>query len=331
MKYTLLWQEMRSGDVDLLFDCVARQIYDLHSIKEGPVDGLQVVASAEEQNFGQIEGCVHVMILEGVILFRIQQFQHGTGGVEHGVPCELVDLVEKDHWIVHLQRRQSLHDGTRHAADVCTPMTSKFCLVSNASQSNAVELPSQGLGHGSAKRGLSNSWRSMEAKDWPLHVSAHLLHGKEFQDASLHLLEPVMVLFQDLVRSAKLEVILGALSPRKACECLEVRAAHRVLRMVWLDVLQPPQFSLCDLLSLCTKLCFLECLPECRDVILFLLLFLLFRLGRLFPFLSITLCFGTGTITRLARPNLPHLTLQICKLPLKHRLSELVLCALLHL
>mmetsp|Transcript_145929 Transcript_145929/g.467808 ORF Transcript_145929/g.467808 Transcript_145929/m.467808 type:complete len:399 (+) Transcript_145929:877-2073(+) len=258
----LLGQQVCGGDVHLLLHRVARQVDDLHAVQQWPVDAAEVVASAQEEHLGHIEWGVEIVVFEAVVLLRIQQFQHRTRRVELGIPRQLVDLVQEDDGVVDLHGDHGLDDGAGHAADVRPPVAPQLGFVADAAQGDAVELSAEGLRDGPAQRRFPDAGRTVQAENRPLHVPAHLLYGQELQDAPLHLLQAIMILLQHVAGNVELQVVLRTLGPRQGCQRLEVRARDGVLRMLWLDVLQPPQLPLGDLLRLWTELRLLQGVPQ---------------------------------------------------------------------
>ena len=49
----------------------------------------------------EVEGHVEVVVLEGLVLLRVQELEERGRGVAEGALRELVDLVEQDHRILH--------------------------------------------------------------------------------------------------------------------------------------------------------------------------------------------------------------------------------------
>mmetsp|Transcript_81112 Transcript_81112/g.173489 ORF Transcript_81112/g.173489 Transcript_81112/m.173489 type:complete len:420 (-) Transcript_81112:63-1322(-) len=189
-----------------------------------------------------------------------------------------------------------------------------------------MEFPPQCLRHRAAEGSLPHTWRPMEAKDGPLHVAAHLLHCQKLKDAALHLVQAVMVLLQNLVGQAEVQVVVvRAFGPGQRSQSLEVSTANCILWVLRLDVLQPLQLPLSDLLRLCAELRLLQRLAQRCYVIL-----LVFRLFRIFACTG-TIALGAAAIPFRACLELPHFFLKIIQLPTQHCLTELVLSAFLHL
>mmetsp|Transcript_113803 Transcript_113803/g.328651 ORF Transcript_113803/g.328651 Transcript_113803/m.328651 type:complete len:231 (+) Transcript_113803:1563-2255(+) len=222
-----------------------------------------------------------------MVLLRVEQLQHSARWVEHGIAGQLVDLVEQDYRVVDLQGHQRLDDRTRHAADVGTPMSPQLCFVPHTAKSDTVKFPTKCPSHRAAQRGLADAGRAMQTENRALHIPAHLLHCKEFQDATLHFVESVVVLFKDIESFPEVKVAVCARRPRQLRERLQVCPGDIVLRMLWLDVLQPAQLPLRDLLRVGGKLRLPQRLLQCRDLVLLLVTLLLRLLEVLADLLAV--------------------------------------------
>src|SRR5205807_9823716 len=83
--YTVFLQQPRQhvapGDLDFFFDCVAQHADDFHAVAERRRNIVEIVGRADEENAGQIERQVQVVV-DGIrILRRIEDFQHRRGRI----------------------------------------------------------------------------------------------------------------------------------------------------------------------------------------------------------------------------------------------------------
>mmetsp|Transcript_33916 Transcript_33916/g.97624 ORF Transcript_33916/g.97624 Transcript_33916/m.97624 type:complete len:298 (-) Transcript_33916:866-1759(-) len=273
MQPTLLRQQVRLDDTDLLLHSVARQVNHLHTVKEWPVDGGDIVGGADEQSTTQVEWRVQVVVLEVRVLLRVEHFEQGRHGVEHRVVGHLVHLIEQDDGVVGAHRLEGLDYRSAHAADVCPPVASDLGLVGNATEGQAVELAAQGAGDGPPQGRLADARRAVEAEDRPLHVASHLLHGQELEQPRLHLVQAFVVLIKHGLGRSKVDTILGACGPWQRGHQLQVRMCRCVLRMVRLQTLQPFQVALRHPGRILGQARPLEALSQPGDLVLFFLLF----------------------------------------------------------
>ena len=89
-------------------------------------------------------------------------------------------------------------------------MAADLGLVAHAAERHAHELAADGAGDRPAEAGLADARGPDEAEDRrPCSRSLELAHGEELEDALLDLLEPVVVLVEDLARPDEVEPVLG--------------------------------------------------------------------------------------------------------------------------
>src|SRR6185369_17581779 len=97
-------------------------------------DRMQYVGGRNKENFRQVVFDVQVMILEHVVLFRIQNFQQGRARVAAKVCSQLIDFVEQQHWINRAGLLHHLNDLSGQSSDIGAPVTANFSFVTNAAQ-----------------------------------------------------------------------------------------------------------------------------------------------------------------------------------------------------
>jgi hypothetical protein len=75
---------------------------------------------------------VEIVILERVVLFRIEHLEQRRTRVATEVRAELVDFVEQQHGISPRRLLHHLNDLTGQRADVCATMTANLSFVAHA-------------------------------------------------------------------------------------------------------------------------------------------------------------------------------------------------------
>ena len=85
------------GYLELLRVDVARQLDYLHAIDEGRRDRVQSVGRADEEDVGQVEGQVEVVVAEAEVLLRIEGLQQRARGIALVRDAHLVDLVDHEY------------------------------------------------------------------------------------------------------------------------------------------------------------------------------------------------------------------------------------------
>ena len=104
-------------------------------------------------------------------------------------------------------------------------MAADFRLVSHTAERHAHEGTVGRARDALAQRGLPDARRTDEAQHRTLGLAHALLHREVFEDAFLHLFEPVVVLLQDLLGAPEIVAHLAALLPRYVHHPVEI-AAH---------------------------------------------------------------------------------------------------------
>ena len=221
--------QVAEGDVHLLLFAVALQRDDLHAVEQRRRHRVEHVGRADEQHLRQIERHVEVVVAERVVLLRVQRLEQRRGRIAAEVAAQLVDLVEHDHRVVGFGAANALDDLARQRADVGAAMTANLRLVVHAAQRDALELAAQRARDRAAQAGFAHARRSDKAEDRPLHVGLEFEHAQVVEDAVLHLLQLVVILVEDLLGLADVDLGAGALGPRQHRQPLDVVARERVV------------------------------------------------------------------------------------------------------
>src|SRR5690606_9791663 len=191
----LFRDQVLARDVDLLVLGITGDTNDLHAIQQWGRD-IHRVRGTDKQRLGQVVIDFQVMIVERVVLFRIEHFEQGRRRVATLVHAHLVYFIEQEQRIAHADFRQFLDHLARQRADVGTTVTTDFRFVTHAAERHAHELAVGRLGNRLAKRGFTNTRRTNQTQHRPLYLADTVLHRKKLEDAVLHFLQPVMILIQ---------------------------------------------------------------------------------------------------------------------------------------
>ena len=185
------------------------------------------VGSGHEHHVGQVVLDFDVVIDEGVVLLGIEHFQQRRGRIAAEVHPHLVHFVEQEQRIAHADLGHVLQDLARHRADVGAAMAADLGLVAHAAQRHADELAIGSARDRLAERSLAHAGRPDQAQDRRLHLVHALLHRQVLDDALLHLLQPVVVLFEDGLGLGQVRADLALLLPRQPDQRLDVVAHDR--------------------------------------------------------------------------------------------------------
>ena len=292
---------MRSRDLRLLVLRVAGDADDLHAVHEGRRD-VQRVGRRHEHDVGEIIVDLEIVVVEARVLLGVEHFEQRRGRVAAEVLAHLVDLVEQEQRVGRLGLAHRLDDLAGHRADVSAPMPSDLRLVAHAAERNPHEFPSRGLGDGSTQGRLAHARRTHEAQDRSRELVGAALNREIFDDALLHLVEPVMVRVQRRLSERQIPLDLGALVPRDRQQPIEVIAHDRRLGRHGRHLLQLLELGLSLVSGFLRKLGFLDASLELRQIVLAVLV-PEFLLDGLHLLVEIILPLGLLHLTLDARPD----------------------------
>ena len=128
------------------------------------------VRGADEHHLREVVVDVEVVIVEGVVLLRVEHLEQRRRRIAAEVHRHLVDLVEQEDRVARAGLLQALDDLARQRADVGAAMAADLGLVAHAAERDAHELAARGARDRLAERGLADARRADEAEDRALHA-----------------------------------------------------------------------------------------------------------------------------------------------------------------
>ena len=171
------------------------------------------------------------MVGKVVVLFRVQDFEHGTRRVAPEVACHLVDFVKQNHGVHALCTAQSMDKTARHRTDVSTAVTADFGFVTYATKRNADKVTLHGFRNGFHERRLAHARRPHKAKNRSTAFrTGQLQHGHVFHDAFFNFVQTKMLGVEFRLHLFHVEDGVRINSIRKRQEPIHVIAAHRIFR-----------------------------------------------------------------------------------------------------
>src|SRR4029079_10299808 len=111
------------------FLCVSRELEHFHAVAERRRNRIEYVRGRQKQHFRQVERNIEVMIAEGIVLLRVENFEQRGCRITSEVGAELVDLVEDENRVLRFGAAQTLDDLARKRADVRAPVAADFRFV----------------------------------------------------------------------------------------------------------------------------------------------------------------------------------------------------------
>ena len=130
----LFRNEVTASDFNLLFGDVTAHFNQLHTVEQRRWDGAQVVGRSDEHDVRQVVVNVNVIVVERVVLFRVEHFQHGRARVAMAIAAQLINLIQNDDRIRCFRFDQALDDTSRHGTDVRLAVTADFGFIVHATQ-----------------------------------------------------------------------------------------------------------------------------------------------------------------------------------------------------
>ena len=132
--------EVVARDRDLLVGRVAVEADDLHPVEQRAGDRVGDVRGGDEEDLGQVELDVEVVVAERVVLRRVEHLEQRRRRVAAPVGADLVDLVEHDHRVHRPGVAQRADEPAGQRADVRAAVTADLGLVADAAERHAHEL-----------------------------------------------------------------------------------------------------------------------------------------------------------------------------------------------
>ena len=243
--------EVALRDRDLLVRRVPVEADDLHAIEQRSRDRLGHVPGRDEDDLGEVELDVEVVVAERVVLGRVEHLEKRRGRIAAPVGADLVDLVQHDHRVHRPGVTQRTHEPAGERADVGAPVAADLGFVTDAAERHADELAPGRARDRLADRGLPGSGRPDEGQDraaTPIGLDAALLaelrDGDVLDDPILDVVQTCVVLVQDLARVIGIQPLLGSLAPRDGEQPVEVVPDHRCLGRLVPHALEPRELAL---------------------------------------------------------------------------------------
>lgn len=158
--------------------------------------------------------------------------------------ADFVDLVDQDQRIIHLRRLQAMNQLSGHRAQVRATVALNLAHVVRSANRKLVVLASQRTRDALRDARLSRARRSHEAQHLSRNVALQLPHGDELQDAVLHVLQPVVVFVQHVLRLREIHLIGTQHVPGNPHHPVDVVADDAELGALDVRVAQSRQFLL---------------------------------------------------------------------------------------
>ncbi|MNO93377.1 hypothetical protein D3C76_849770 [compost metagenome] len=166
------------------------------------------------------------MIVEIVILFRIQHFQQGRRRVATHVAAHLVDFIEQEQRVAHSNLGQLLDQAARHGTDIGTTVTANLGLIPHTTERHAHEFAVGSPCDGFRQRSLAHPRRAYQTQHRALQLLHALLYGEVLENAFFHFLQTVVIGIEDFLGASQIKTDFALGLPRHIDQPIDVRAHH---------------------------------------------------------------------------------------------------------
>ena len=169
------------------------------------------------------------MVLELVILLRVQHFEQCRGRIAAEILSQLIDFIKQKQRIGRASLLQVGDNLARQGTDIGPAMPANFGFVAHTAQRLPDKLTASGPGDGPTKRGLADTGRADEAQNRALQLVRASLHREIFENALLDFFQREMVIIQDLFGLLEIFLEPRLLAPGQSEQDIEIVARHRRL------------------------------------------------------------------------------------------------------
>ena len=206
------------GDLELLGLRVAGDLDHLHAVPQHRRNPVEHVRGGDEEHFRQVEGHVHVEVVEGGAPRRLERVEQRHARRR----AHLVDLVEEEHGIPRADLLQLPDDGPGLRRGIVAARAADVGDLVQAGARHLREPAAEGPGDARRQRGLAHARRPDEAEDLPPRVTLSTAHGQVFEDAPLRFPQADMPFVQDPPGAVDIRRFRLAAAPRQVGQHEEV-------------------------------------------------------------------------------------------------------------
>ena len=237
-----LRNQMATGYFYFFLCDISAYLNQFHSVEQGRRDGSQIIGGSNEHDFGQIIIHIQIVVMECIVLFRVQNFQHSRRRIATMIATQLVDFIQYNNRIGRFSLHQALDNSSWHSTDVCLTMTTDFGFIMDTSQRHSHIFTLKSCSNRSTKRSLTHTRRAIQTNDRRLHVVFQFQYSQMFQDAFLYLFQTIVVLVQGLFCILNAEIIGCIYVPRQGKQGLQISELHIIVWRLRINTLQLGNF-----------------------------------------------------------------------------------------
>ena len=166
------------------------------------------------------------------ILFRIQHFQKGAGGITVVSAGKLVHLIQNHYWVGNSASLDPIHNPSRHGPDIGAAVPSDLRLIPDAPQADPHIFPLQCPGYALADAGLSGSGSAHKQKNGTGLFLIQRHHSNLLDDPLFGLFQSKMIFIQNLSGLGQINGNRFFLFPGKAGNKIQIIIKHAVFMAI---------------------------------------------------------------------------------------------------
>ena len=171
------------GDFLLFFLCVPGDTQYLHSVLHGLGDCMKDICGRYEHDLGQIVVHIEIVIVEGRVLFRIEDFQQCGSRISPEIHRHLVYFIQQEDRVHGAGLFDHLNDLTRQGSDIRSAVSPDLGFIPDPTQREPDELAAGRTGNRHSKRSFTNSRRAGKAQYRAFGFLDQLAYGEELQNS----------------------------------------------------------------------------------------------------------------------------------------------------
>ena len=139
---------------------VGRELDDLHSVEQRCRNPLIAVSGSYKESFGKIDGYLHEIVAEALVLFGIKNLEKSRGGISSKIVGHFVYFIKNNNRVLGFCVNQRGYDSAGHRSDVGLSMTADLGLIVHTAERNSCILPSECASNRSRDRCFTDAGRA---------------------------------------------------------------------------------------------------------------------------------------------------------------------------
>lgn len=236
-------EEVAGGDGLFLAGGVGAEFDDFEPVAEGVGDGVGAVGGGDEEDRGEVEGDVEVVVGERVVLGWVEDLEERGGWIAAEVAAEFIDFVEEDDWVASAGAADFGDEAAGHGTDVGAAVAADVGFIANAAEADAREVAAEGLGDALAETGFADPGRAEEEEDGAAAFGVELADREGLDEPAFDFFEAEVVVVEDLAGVDEVEIVLGGDAPWEGGEGFEVGEDDGAFRAALRDVVEAFEFA----------------------------------------------------------------------------------------